>query len=82
MRPVDVGSGQMRGVCCVVGVQEIDMYVVRTEDVSFSSPFHLICRRNDYVHALVTFFTVEFTKCHKRLSFSTGLFSSPLPSSL
>ena len=29
-------------------------------------------RRNDYVHALVTFFTIEFTKCHKRIGFSTA----------
>lgn len=29
-------------------------------------------RRNDYVHALVTFFTIEFTKCHKRMGFSTA----------
>lgn len=29
-------------------------------------------RRNDYIQALVTFFTIEFTKCHKRIGFSTA----------
>lgn len=33
---------------------------------------HFQIRRNDYVHALVTFFTIEFTKCHKRMGFSTA----------
>ena len=28
--------------------------------------------RNDYVHALITYFNIEFTKCHKRTGFSTG----------
>ena len=29
-------------------------------------------RRNDYVHALVCFFNMEFTHCHKRIGFSTS----------
>lgn len=29
-------------------------------------------RRNDFIQALVTFFTVEFSKSHKRLGFSTA----------
>lgn len=36
------------------------------------STFIFQVRRNDYVHALVTFFTIEFTKCHKRIGFSTS----------
>lgn len=50
-------------------VKEIDLYTVEKKDLSFSSPFHLIVRRNDFIQALVTFFTVEFSKCHKRLGF-------------
>lgn len=53
-------------------VKEVDIYTVKEEDLSFSAPFHLSCRRNDYVHALVTFFNIEFTKCHKRTGFSTA----------
>lgn len=52
--------------------QEVDIYTVQEADLEFSAPFHLQCRRNDYVHALITFFNIEFTKCHKRTGFSTG----------
>ncbi|KAK3925795.1 Protein arginine N-methyltransferase 8 [Frankliniella fusca] len=53
-------------------VKEVDLYTVKKEDLDFSSPFHLQVRRNDYVQALVTYFTIEFTKCHKRMGFSTA----------
>lgn len=53
-------------------IKEVDLYTVTKEELDFSSPFHLQVRRNDYVQALVTFFTIEFTKCHKRLGFSTA----------
>jgi len=53
-------------------IKELDMYTVKEEDLSFSSPFHLQCRRDDYVQALVCYFNVEFTKCHKRTGFSTA----------
>merc|ERR1712080_287729 len=29
-------------------------------------------KRNDYIQALVPFFNIEFTKCHKRVGFSTA----------
>ncbi|KAG1952934.1 protein arginine N-methyltransferase [Pimephales promelas] len=29
-------------------------------------------QRNDYVHALITYFNIEFTKCHKKTGFSTA----------
>ena len=53
-------------------LQEVDIYTVQLDDLSFKAPFHLQCRRSDYIHALVTFFNIEFTKCHKRTGFSTG----------
>jgi len=53
-------------------VKEIDIQTIKKEDIPFESPFHLQIRRNDYVQALVTFFTVEFTHCHKRVGFSTA----------
>lgn len=61
--------------------QEIDLYTVQEKDLEFKSSFHLILSRNDYVHALVSFFNVEFTKCHKRTGFTTGTFElcSKLP---
>ena len=47
-------------------------------DASFTAPFKLVAQRNDYIHALVAYFDVSFTMCHKLLGFSTGsdLFSS------
>jgi len=53
-------------------VKEIDLITMKLEDLSFSAPFHLALKRNDYVHAFVTYFTVEFSACHKKTGFSTG----------
>jgi protein arginine N-methyltransferase 1 len=55
---------------CVV--KDVDLYTVKVEDLAFTNPFHLTVRRNDYVQAFVSYFSVEFTKCHKRIGFSTG----------
>ena len=35
-------------------------------------PFKLVATRNDYIHALVVFFDVYFTACHKLVWFSTS----------
>uniref|UniRef100_A0A673LQH5 Protein arginine N-methyltransferase 8-B-like n=1 Tax=Sinocyclocheilus rhinocerous TaxID=307959 RepID=A0A673LQH5_9TELE len=52
--------------------QEVDIYTVKPEELSFTSSFCLQIQRNDYVHALVTYFNIEFTKCHKKTGFSTA----------
>ena len=46
-------------------IKEIDITTMRVEDLSFNSPFHLQVKSNDYVHAFVTYFNIEF-------GFSTG----------
>ncbi|CAD5113552.1 DgyrCDS2716 [Dimorphilus gyrociliatus] len=53
-------------------IKEIDIHTVKEEDLEFTSNFVLKARRNDYIHALVTYFTIEFTHCHKRVRFSTS----------
>jgi protein arginine N-methyltransferase 1 len=53
-------------------VKEVDMYTVKEADLDFSAPFHLVCRRNDYVQAFVTYFNIDFTKCHLPTGFSTA----------
>lgn len=53
-------------------LQEVDIYTVKAEELSFTSAFCLQIQRNDYIHALVTYFNIEFTKCHKKTGFSTG----------
>lgn len=55
-------------------VKEIDLYTVQKKDLAFSSPFHLTVRRNDFIQALVTYFTVEFSKAHKRLGMLQSTF--------
>merc|ERR1712156_63865 len=50
----------------------IDIQTVKKEDIPFTSKFSLFFKRNDYLHALVSFFTVEFSHCHKRVGFSTS----------
>lgn len=50
----------------------VDLYTVKKEELSFTAPFNLKVIRKDYMHALITYFTVEFTKCHTRTGFSTA----------
>ncbi|WBW73524.1 type I protein arginine N-methyltransferase Rmt1 [Schizosaccharomyces osmophilus] len=56
-------------------ILNIDLTTVKKEDLAFSSPFEIAATRNDYVHAFLAWFDVEFSACHKPLSFSTGPFS-------
>ncbi|KAI4868529.1 protein arginine N-methyltransferase 1 [Hypoxylon rubiginosum] len=53
-------------------VLTLDLYKCTTADLAFSIPFKLSCRRNDFVHALVAWFDIDFTACHKPIRFSTG----------
>jgi len=53
-------------------IKEIDIQTCTKDDIPFTSPFHLAIKRNDYMQALVTYFNIEFTKCHKRVGFSTA----------
>ena len=50
----------------------VDLYNVSSKDLSFSAPFTLDCRRSDFIHALIAWFDIEFTACHKPIKFSTG----------
>ena len=49
------------------------MYTVKPEDITFTAPFQLVVQRNDYIQALIAFFNIDFTECHKRTGFSTGM---------
>lgn len=64
-----VSSKQIVTNSCLV--KEVDMYTISLDELTFSSPFSLCCRRNDYIQAFVTYFTIDFTKCHKPTGFST-----------
>ncbi|KUI60881.1 Protein arginine N-methyltransferase 1 [Cytospora mali] len=53
-------------------VLTLDLYKCTVDDLTFSIPFELRARRDDFVHALVAWFDIEFTACHKTIAFSTG----------
>ena len=53
-------------------VLTLDLYTVKTADLAFQTPFTLEVRRNDFVHALIAWFDIDFTACHKPIRFSTG----------
>ena len=53
-------------------VAVFDLNTVTTADLAFKAPFTLDVRRNDYIHALIVWFDIEFTRCHKPIRFSTG----------
>ena len=45
---------------------------VKVEDLTFTSEVKLRASRDDYVHALLCFFSCEFSKTKGRIRFSTG----------
>lgn len=53
-------------------VKEFDLSTVTVKELNFDATWQINMKRNDYIHAFVTFFTVEFSACHKRTGFSTG----------
>lgn len=53
-------------------LKTMDISKMASGDASFSAPFKLVAERDDYIHALVAYFDVSFTKCHKLTGFSTG----------
>ncbi|KAH7572167.1 hypothetical protein JRO89_XS04G0214400 [Xanthoceras sorbifolium] len=53
-------------------LKTMDISKMAPGDASFTAPFKLVAQRNDYIHALVAYFDVSFTRCHKLMGFSTG----------
>ena len=53
-------------------VFSIDLNTVTTKDLAFEAPFTLKVRRNDFIHALIAWFDIDFSACHKPIRFSTG----------
>ncbi|ORY76972.1 type I protein arginine N-methyltransferase Rmt1 [Protomyces lactucae-debilis] len=50
----------------------IDIMTVTKEELTFTKQFQLRARRNDFVHAIMAWFDIEFNACHKPVKFSTG----------
>ncbi|KAJ2348260.1 Nuclear SAM-dependent mono-and asymmetric methyltransferase [Coemansia erecta] len=53
----------------------IDIMTVTKADLNFSAPFEISINRDDYVHAFISWFDIEFRACHKPVRFSTGPFA-------
>jgi len=53
-------------------VLSVDITTVKKSDLDFTAPFKLVAQHNDYIHAFVAYFDIEFSKCHKPVKFSTG----------
>jgi hypothetical protein len=53
-------------------ILDIDIYTVKKEELDFKSTFTLTVNRDDYCHAIVAYFNVEFSKTHTKHRFSTG----------
>lgn len=51
---------------------EVDIATVKKEELPFDAPFRLTVTHNEFVHALVVHFDIEFSKCHKPVTFSTS----------
>jgi len=68
---VDVVEPHML-VTNAVPILRIDISKVTKADLNFTSQFKLTASRNDYIHAFVAYFDIEFSKCHKPVYFSTG----------
>jgi protein arginine N-methyltransferase 1 len=55
-----------------VQVLSLDLYTCTTADLAFNVKFALKAQRDDFIHALVSWFDIEFSACHKPVRFSTG----------
>jgi len=54
------------------GFRVIDLNTVKIEDLTFEVDFMIKAVRNDYIHAFITYFDIQFKACHKPIHFSTG----------
>ena len=57
-------------------ILDIDLKTVKVEDLNFTSKFELKVHRDDYVHAVLGWFDVYFSKCHIPIKLSTSPFST------
>lgn len=50
-------------------MKEVDIYRVKAEDLTLIPAFCLHVKRNEYIHAMLTYFNVEFTQLKRGLVF-------------
>jgi len=52
-------------------ILSLDLNTCKTEDLTFTSKFSCTGQRNDYIHALIAWFDITFSCCHKPVYFTT-----------
>ncbi|RKP03110.1 hypothetical protein CXG81DRAFT_9949 [Caulochytrium protostelioides] len=52
--------------------RSIDIATVQISDLAFHVPFEITALRNDYIHAMIVWFDIDFSAGTKPVSFSTG----------
>ncbi|KAK7818385.1 hypothetical protein U0070_018701 [Myodes glareolus] len=50
-------------------IKEVDIYTIKVEDLTFTFPFCLLVKQNDYAHALVAYFNIKFTDATRGRAF-------------
>lgn len=53
-------------------IKEVQLLKVKKEDLTFEVPFKLSVKKDEYIHAFMTYFTVDFSPCHTPVGFSTS----------
>nr|GEX26605.1 probable protein arginine N-methyltransferase 1 [Tanacetum cinerariifolium] len=68
------GYFEIKWIICLViylFIQTMDILKMTSGDASFTAPFKLVSKGQNCIHALVAYFDVAFTVCHKKTGFST-----------
>lgn len=47
-------------------------FIFMVLELTFDVPWSIKATRNDYIHAFITYFDIQFKACHKPIHFSTG----------
>lgn len=59
-------------------IKEIDILTMKVSELEFSTQFQLNIKKNERLDALLTYFTCDFSACHKRVSFTTAPLSNDI----
>jgi len=51
---------------------DIDIYTVQKKELDFSAKFSIDATRDDFLHGFVVYFSVDFSRSHRPIGFSTG----------
>ena len=75
-RPIDTVSSSHAWWCSPTSADVLSaaklISCIHLIPASAQVPFKVTANRNDYIHALVAYFDIAFTQCHKPVKFSTS----------